>query len=151
MSTQQGTPPFEGDQGSPIFGQLFLRFSEEFYLLFRLILAFVAALHGAQKAFGLWGFPVPHPERPIVTVAGWVELISAFLIGLGVFTRLGAGALVVTMVIAYFMMHSPGQPWPHLKGGGEVPLLWFAMSGIIGVLGSRKWGIERMIFKRELL
>ncbi len=150
MSAQQGAPPFEGDQGNPIFGRLFLRFSEEFYLLFRLIMAFVAALHGAQKAFGLWGFQMP-PDRPLIAVAGWVELISAFLIGLGVFTRLGAGALVVTMIVAYFMVHSPNQPWPHLRGGGEIPLLWFAMSGIIGVLGSRKWGIERMIFKRELL
>ena len=93
MSTQQGTPPFEGDQGSPIFGQLLLRFADEFYLLFRLILAFVAALHGAQKAFGLWGFPVPHPERPIVTVAGWVELISALLIGLWGLHPLGSRRL----------------------------------------------------------
>ena len=72
MSTNQGSSLEQG-QGSSLFGSLFLRFADEFYLLFRLIFAFLVALHGAQKAFGLWGFPVPHPERPIVTVAGWVE------------------------------------------------------------------------------
>ena len=137
---RRGPRRLKQEQGNPLIGQIFLKFSEEFYLLFRLIFAFVAALHGAQKAFGLWGFPMPHPDKPIVTVAGWVELISAVLIGLGVLTRLGAGALVVTMIVAYFMMHSPGQPWPHLEGGGEVPLLWFAIDGIIGILGKPQVG-----------
>ena len=27
----------------------------------------------------------------------------------------------------------------------------FVIAGIIGVLGSRKYGIERLVFKRELL
>ena len=92
-------------------------------------------------------------------IAAWVELVSAFLIGLGVLTRLGAGALMVTMVVAYFGVHANNGLWPHqfpadggfAAHGGEVPLLWFLIAGIIGVLVSRKWGIERLLFKRELL
>ena len=147
MATNAGSQP--SDNG--IFGRLFGPFTEEFYLVFRLIFAFLVALHGAQKAFGLWGFPGPNSPPPIVNVAGWVEFIAALLIGFGFLTRLGAGALVVTMAVAYFMVHSPNQPWPHLNGGGEVPVLWFAIAGIIGIMGSRKWGIERLIFKREIL
>ena len=159
MATSAGSQT--SDNG--ILGRLFGHFTEEFYLLFRLIFAFIVALHGAQKAFGLWGFPVPAP-MPIVNVAGWVEIISAILIASGFLTRLGAGALVVTMVIAYFMMHAPNGMWPHLfpnppgdagsafvAHGGEVTILWFAIAGIIGIMGSRKWGIERLIFKREIL
>ena len=147
MATNAGSQP--SDNG--IFGRLFGHFTEEFYLLFRLIFAFVVALHGAQKAFGLWGFPGSFSPPPMVYVAGWVEFIGALLIGFGFLTRLGAGAMVVTMVVAYFMAHSPRQPWPHLDGGGEVPLLLFAIAGIIGIMGSRKWGIERLLFGKEIL
>ena len=154
------TPPPD----TSIFGRYFLRFTDEFYLLFRLIFAFMVFLHGAQKAF-IWNFPPPGSGPPdIVYVAGWLELIAAFLIGLGILTRLGAGALVVTMVVAYFMMHAPNGIWPHLfpnppgdtgsafvAHGGEVTILWFACAGIIGILGSRQYGLERLILKREIL
>lgn len=148
----------QGD--SSIFGRVFLRFSDEFYLLFRLIFAFLVSLHGAQKAFQMWGFPPPGSGPPdIVYLAGWIEFISALLIGFGVLTRLGAGAICVTMVIAYFMMHFGNGIAPHIypaeggfvAHGGEVPILWFAIAGIIGVLGSRKYGLERLILKKEIL
>ena len=150
-----------GEPETSIFGRFFLRYTDEFYLLFRLIFAFIVSLHGAQKAFLMWGFPPPGSGPPdIVYVAGWVEIIAALLIGFGVLTRLGAGALCVTMVIAYFMMHfgnGAGAPhiFPPMGGfaahGGEVPILWFAIAGIIGILGSRKYGLERLILKKEIL
>ena len=148
------------EPAASIFGRLFLRFTDEFYLLFRLIFAFLVALHGTQKAFLLWGFPPPGSGPPdTVYIAGWIELIAAFLIGFGVLTRLGAGALVVTMVVAYFQIHAPNGLWPHIypamggfgAHGGEVTILWFACAGIIGILGSRKYGLERLILKREIL
>ena len=63
------------------------------------------------------------------------------------------------MVVAYFDVHYGNGLWPHIypadggfgAHGGEVAILYFAIAGIIGVLGSRKYGIERLIFKRELL
>ncbi len=158
-----------GSQPAPMFGNIFERFTDEFYLLFRLGFAILVGLHGAQKAFLLWDFPAganPNGMGTLVDIAGWVELISAFLIGLGILTRLGAGALVVTMLVAYFQVHaalSPVWPWPHLypnppdggnafvAHGGEVTLLWLGIAALIGVLGSRKWGIERFFFGKELL
>ena len=152
-----------------IFGRIFVRFTDEFYLLFRLIFALLVFLHGIQKAFLLWNFPAganPNGLGALVDLAGWVELISAILIATGVFTRLGAGALVVTMIVAYFGVHaalSPVWPWPHLypnppdggnafvAHGGEVTILWFICAGIIGILGSRKYGLERLILKKEIL
>ena len=123
------------------------------------LFAFLLALHGAQKAFLLWGFPADHPLGIRVDIAGWVEFFAAILIASGVFTRLGAGALVVQMVVAYFDVHYGNALWPHIypadggfgAHGGEVAILYFAIAGIIGVLGSRKYGIERLVFKRELL
>ena len=144
---------------SPLFGNVFLRYVEEFYLGFRLLFAFLLALHGAQKAFLLWNFPADHPLGWKVDVAGWVEFIAAILIASGVFTRLGAGALAVQMVVAYFDVHYGNGLWPHIypaeggfgADGGEVALLYFGIAGIIGVLGSRKYGLEQLLFKRELL
>ena len=156
MAAAHHTP----EPDASIFGRFFLRFTDEFYLLFRLIFAFLVALHGAQKAFLMWGFPPPGSGPPdTVYIAGWIEFIAAFLIGFGVLTRLGAGALVVTMIVAYFQIHAPNGLWPHIfpneggfgAHGGEVTILWFACAGIIGILGSRKYGIERLILKKELL
>ncbi len=156
-------------QGAGIFGRILQPHTDGFYLLFRLAFAVLLGLHGAQKAFLLWDFPAganPNGMGALVDIAGWVELISAFLIGLGILTRLGGGAMVVTMIVAYFGVHaalSPVWPWPHLypnppdggnafvAHGGEVTILVFLCAGIIGVLGSRKWGIERLLFNRELL
>lgn len=155
MATNNPAPASD----TAIFGRFFLRYTDEFYLLFRLIFAFMVFLHGAQKAF-YWNFPAPGGPAPdIVYVAGWMELIASFLIGLGILTRLGAGAMVVTMVVAYFMVHAPNGIWPHIypneggfpATGGEVTILWFACAGIIGILGSRKYGIERLLLKKEIL
>ena len=142
-----------------LFGTYLLPYVEEFYLGFRLLFAFLVGLHGVQKAFLLWDFPADHPLGWKVDVAGWVEVFAAILIASGVFTRLGAGALTVQMVVAYFDVHYPNELWPHIypamggfgAHGGEVPILYFAIAGIIGVLGSRKYGIERLVLKRELL
>ena len=157
------------DQQDSIFGRFLVPHREEFYLLFRLIFAVLVFLHGIQKAFLLWDFPAganPNGLGTLVDVAAWVEVIASILIALGIFTRLGAGALVVMLIVAYFGVHaalSPAWPWPHLypnppdggnafvAHGGEVTILWFAVAGIIGVIGSRKYSIERAIFGREIL
>ncbi len=156
-------------QEQGFFGRYIQPYTDEFYLIFRLAFATLVGLHGAQKAFLLWDFPAganPNGLGLLVDIAGWVELASAILIGLGIFTRLGAGALVVTMIVAYFGVHaalSSVWPWPHLypnppdggnafvQHGGEVTILWFIIAGIIGVLGSRRWGIERHFFGKEHL
>ncbi len=182
------TVPQGGGPETSVFGRFLAPGTDWFYLAFRLIFALLVALHGAQKAFLLWGFPAganPNGLGALVDVAGWVEIIAALLIATGVLTRLGAGALVVTMVVAYFGVHgalSPVWPWPHLypnppgpwpeaitsqlpadvagnlvtgnafvAHGGEVTILWFLCAGIIGVLGSRRLGLERLILKREIL
>ena len=188
MATTNANAPGGAAQDTSLLGRIFLRYTDEFYLLFRLIFALLVFLHGIQKAFLLWNFPAganPNGLGVLVDLAGWVELISAILIATGVFTRLGAGALVATMVVAYFGVHgalSPVWPWPHLypnppgpwpdaitsqlpadvasnlvtgnafvAHGGEVTILWFVCAGIIGILGSRKYGLERLFLKKEIL
>ena len=144
-----------------VFGGILEKYADEFWLVFRVVFAILAFLHGIQKAFGLWGFPAgAHPLTPLVDIAGWVELISAILIGLGLLTRLGAGAICVTMIVAYVRVHmmTEAWPWPHIgyeggfgAHGGEVTILWFIVAGIIGVIGGGKYALDKIVFKREVL
>ena len=119
----------------------------------------------SRRRFYCGAFPqerIPADSEALLDIAGWVELISALLIGFGILTRLGAGAICVTMIVAYFGIHarlSPVWPWPHLypdpggfaAHGGEVTILWFIVAGIIGVIGGGKYALDRTIFKKEML
>ena len=51
MATTDAQAPGGAAQETSLFGRYFLRYTDEFYLLFRLIFAFIVGLHGAQKAF----------------------------------------------------------------------------------------------------
>ncbi|MDE0065788.1 MAG: DoxX family protein [Acidimicrobiaceae bacterium] len=144
---------------SGIFGQFFGRYAEVFWLLFRIGFAFLVLQHGLQKTFLLWGFPADHELGALVDIAGVVELFCAAMIAFGVFTRLAGGAMTVQLVVAYLTAHSERGFWPHeyeeegfesLHHGGEVVMAFFLCAGIIGVLGSGKLGLERLIFKKEL-
>ena len=130
-----------------VFGRFFLRYKDELYLLMRLLFAVIVFLLGAQKVFQLFGHEW---TGSLGDYAGYVFLISAPMIALGFLTRLGAGALVVTMIIAYTSAHFLAD-WPHTRAGGSSSILWFCISGIIGVLGGGKYALDRVIFKRELL
>ncbi len=145
---------------SGIFGRFFGRWTEEFYLLFRLFFSVIIFMHGLQKSFLLWGFPQDHDLGIWVDIAGWVELVGAPMMALGVLTRLAGGALAVQLFVAYFTVHAGRGLWPHaytaegfttLHHGGELVVIYFACAGLIGVLGSGKWGLERLYRKRELL
>ena len=69
MATNTSTPGVEPD--TSIFGRLFTPGTEYFYLLFRLIFAFLVSLHGAQKAFQMWGFPPPGTEGALRASCTW--------------------------------------------------------------------------------
>ena len=160
----------KGDvQESGFFCRFFQPYVDEFYLLLGSSSHSWSAFmeHRKRSCCGIFQRGrIPTGLGALVDIAGWVELLAALLIGFGVLTRLGAGALVVTMIVAYFGVHaalSPVWPWPHLypnppdggnafvAHGGEVTILFFICAGIIGILGSRKWGIERHFFNKELL
>ena len=92
----KGTEAYMQEQEAQpgIFGGILERYADEFWLLFRVIFAILVFLHGIQKAFLLWGFPAganPGGLGALLDIAGWVELISALLIGFGILTRTRRG------------------------------------------------------------
>lgn len=58
---------------------------------------------GTAKNFEKWGFPLPELNA---TLAGTVELVGGCLLVLGLFTRVGAGLLAVTMLVALVKVHA---------------------------------------------
>ena len=154
---------FRFGKGSPqdgYLGQFFGAHFGELYLFFRVGFAVMTAMHGIQKTFLLWNFPAEQDLDPLVDIAGYVELIAAVMIGLGVITRLAAGAMMVVTALSFFMIHLERGLWPHywdpdhgfdaLHHGGEVAIMHFLAAWAIGILGSGKWGLERLKTGKEL-
>jgi putative oxidoreductase len=54
------------------------------------------------------------------------------------------------MLVAYFMVHFPNLVFPIERGGGETVLLFIAAFLVILIYGSGKWGLERLIARREV-
>ena len=64
-ASSEASEAMESTTGVGFFGKVLERYFDELYLVFRLVFAFLVVLHGAQKAFLLWGFPAAHPPgRP---------------------------------------------------------------------------------------
>ncbi|MCY4272522.1 MAG: DoxX family protein [bacterium] len=150
-------------KGSPkdgYLGQLFGAHFAELWLLFRVGFAIMTLMHGIQKTFLLWDFPADQELDPFVDIAGYVELLAGLMIGVGLLTRLAAGAMLVVTALSYFIVHLDRGLWPHywvegqgfdtLHHGGETAIMHFLGAWAIGILGSGKWGLERRLTGKEL-
>jgi putative oxidoreductase len=82
--------------------------------------------------------------------AGVIELFGGAAIALGIFARLVASITTIEMLVAYFMVYFPNLVFPIERGGGEVPLLFIAAFLVILLYGSGKWGLDRLITRREM-
>jgi len=154
---------FRFGKGSPqdgYLGQFFGAHFSELWLIFRVGFAIMTVMHGIQKVFLFWNFPAEQDLDPFVDIAGYVELIAAVLIGVGLYTRMAAGAIMVVTALAFFMIHLDRGLWPHywdpvhgfdtLHHGGEVAIMHFLCAWAIGILGSGKRGLERRWTGKEM-
>lgn len=126
-------------------------------LLLRAVFGLVLAAHGAQKLFGWFGgygikgtggwlqsigFPA---GRVMAVMAGSSELVGGLLLALGLFTPVGAGLIIATMLVAVMTAHA-GKGFFNSNGGGELPLLIAAAALGIAFIGpgriSLDWVLE---------
>ncbi|MFZ2483600.1 MAG: DoxX family protein [Streptococcus parauberis] len=76
--------------------------------LLRVVAGYMMLLHGLDKVFGLFDGQVP--LQSLMGIGGIIELITALLIMIGLFTRLASFILSGQMAVAYFMFHGlPGN------------------------------------------
>ncbi|HEY6147133.1 MAG TPA: DoxX family protein, partial [Thermoanaerobaculia bacterium] len=110
-----------------------VRFSEVLYSVMRVMVGLLFASHGAQKLFGI---PGGHPMtgKPLMLVAGIIELVSGLLIAVGLLTRWAAFLSAGEMAVAYFMAHAPQGFWP-VQNKGEAAVLYCFIFLFIAAFG----------------
>lgn len=119
------------------------------YSAIRIIVAFCFALHGMQKLFGLFGKEAV-PLFSQMGIGGVIELVTASLMILGLFTRAAAFLASGQMAVAFFQFHvvESGKLLPIQNGGDDTVLycLWFFF---VFVNGPGIWALDNRIFGRH--
>lgn len=148
-------------------GSLYFPFMAGFYdnvsglahPMIRVFAGLILMPHGAQKIFEWFGGNTAgtagffskvglEPALPLVYVTGGVEFFGGFLLAIGLFTRMAAGAIVILMLVAIIYVNSnSGYFW--LKGGYEFPMLWGIVALGYFFSGGGKFSVDAKI-GREL-
>src|SRR3989344_4662346 len=118
------------------------------YFVFRVFVGFLFFQHGAQKLFGWFGGNKAELAT-LFGLAGVIEFFGGIAIALGLFTRLFALISALEMAAAYFMAHAPNGLIP-IQNKGELALLFFAAFLVMLAHGSKKWSLEKSLFKKEI-
>jgi putative oxidoreductase len=117
------------------------KYGDQLYLVFRVLIGAMFFLHGLGKVTAE-SFSV----TSLLGVAGIVEILVGIMLVLGLWTRLGALAGAITMVVAYVMMHPGLNP---LSSGGELAVLYLVSFLVILRDGAGKYSLEKKLFKKE--
>lgn len=119
-------------------------------LIFRLCIGLTMAFsHGLGKippmqqlvdGVGAMGFPFPIFFAWVVALT---EFVGALFIAAGLFTRISALFLAVTMAVAFFIVHG-ADPF-NVK---ELAFLFLASSVLLIFTGAGKYGLDRFVCKK---
>jgi putative oxidoreductase len=119
------------------------RYSEPVYSIMRFVVGLTFACHGAQKMLGAFGGQFP-TGKPLMILAGVIELGGGALIALGLFASYAAFVASGQMAAAYFMAHASGGFWP-MQNKGELAVVYCFVFLYIATQGSGHWSVDRMI------
>jgi putative oxidoreductase len=131
----------------------FERFRPTALSLFRFITGLLLFQYGVAKIFK---FPVlPYFENipPLITAAGWIELVGGGLLLLGLFTRPVAFILAGEMAFAYFLGHmfkgGMAAPVFHpLFNGGTAAILFCFCNLYLATAGGGPYSLDAMLRKK---
>jgi putative oxidoreductase len=111
--------------------QMFSKWQPTALSLFRFITGLLMLQFGIAKIFKFPVLPYFANLPPLITGAGWIELVLGALLMIGLFTRISAFILAGEMAFAYFLGHmfkDPAAPvfLPLLNNGTLAILFCFA-------------------------
>src|SRR5947209_1014550 len=124
--------------------------------LLRAVLGALFVGHGTQKLFGWFGGHGPdgtaqmfesiglRPGRRHAMAAGASEAGGGVLVGLGLFTPLGAAAIIGTMATAIRTVHFKNGPWV-TNGGYEYNLALIAAMVTLADIGPGDVSLDRLL------
>jgi len=125
----------------------------------RLIAGFIFSAHGAQKLFawfggygldgtGQWMESIGlTPGYLMALTAGSAEFFGGLLLIIGLFTRLSAFVLSITMIVAIFSVHIHNGLFMS-NNGYEFGLALLGISVALSIQGSGKYAIDNIIAKK---
>ncbi|HEY3560285.1 MAG TPA: DoxX family protein [Kribbella sp.] len=122
--------------------QVLERFQSEVIGVFRIVVGFLFATHGAAALFGILG---TEQAELLAWPSWWASLIQAVggaLVMIGLGTRYAALLCSGSMAFAYFTVHQAGALLPVQNGGEKAALFCFAFL-LIAFLGNGAWAVER--------
>jgi putative oxidoreductase len=116
------------------------RFSEQIFLVLRLVAGLMFAYHGLTK-FGLFGGQ-SMTGVPLMLAAAIIEAVGGLMIALGFFGDFAAFVASGEMAVAYFMAHAPQGPNP-IENKGEAAVLYCFLFLYIAARGTGRYSIDR--------
>ena len=116
---------------------------EAIYAVFRVVIGFLFACHGAQKLFGAFG-GIPMPLSGLILAAGIIEFVGGVLILLGLLTSWAAFICSGQMAVAYFMAHAHGGFWPIVNKGEPAVMYCFTFL-YIAARGTGAYGLDALV------
>ena len=122
--------------------------ADRIYAIFRIVVGFLFACHGAQKLFGAFGGQ-PVQIASLMGLAGIIEFFGGVLVMIGLFTSWAAFIASGMMAVAYFMAHFPGGFWP-IENKGEPAVLYCFAFLYIAARGAGPWSVAAALKKPGL-
>ncbi|MFY1652954.1 DoxX family protein [Solwaraspora sp. WMMB762] len=129
------------------------KFSGPVWSLFRAVVGFLFACHGAATVLGLFGGHRGSGEAVALGSwpnwwAGLIQLVCGMLVLLGLATRPAAILCSGSMAYAYFIAHQPNNLLPINNGGVSAALYaWTFLA--IAALGAGPWSIDARLGPRR--
>ena len=123
--------------------QVLERYQREVIGVFRIVVGFLFATHGAAALFGVLG---TEQLGLFVWPSWWASLIQTVggaLVMIGLGTRYAALLCSGSMAYAYFTVHQAGALLPVQNGGEKAALFCFAFL-LIAFLGNGAWSVRRV-------
>ncbi|MET9589960.1 DoxX family protein [Streptomyces sp. NPDC006516] len=119
--------------------------------LFRVVIGFLFACHGAASLFGVLGGSMGGGTVPTGTWPGWyaavIQLVGGTLVALGLGTRAAAFVSSGSMAYAYFKVHQPESLFP-LQNGGEASAVFCWAFLLLVFTGPGAVAVDRLFSSR---
>ena len=119
--------------------------------IFRIMVGLLLFQYGVAKILKFPVLPYFANIPPLITAAGWIELVLGALLILGLFTRPVAFILSGEMAFAYFMGHmfkaDPPVLIPLLNGGNAAILFCFSCL-YLACAGGGVWSVDAVMRKK---
>ena len=119
------------------------RWQPQLLAILRIVVALLFLEHATIKLFGFppGGQPGIQQVGSLLWIGGVVEIVTALLVLLGLFTRLAAFIAAGEMAVAYFMAHAPKGFYPALNMG-EAAILFCFVFLYLAAAGPGAWSID---------